>query len=115
VKNIPRGTGRFQFLQTPNSPDWSSVNNCICCTRVDSRALAADKTLRVSHSSRVRRVTSCVLVKVENALERAGTRALAGLIAKGIVIFVGRSDMAWVGLEGIVTGGCSIFMGGGAI
>jgi hypothetical protein len=115
VKNIPRGTGRFQFLQTPNSPDWSSVNSCICCTRVDSRALAADKTLRVSHSSRVRRVTSCVLVKVENALERAGTRALAGLIAKGIVIFVGRSDMAWVGLEGIVTGGCSIFMGGGAI
>jgi hypothetical protein len=50
-------------------------------------------------------------VKVENALERDGTRILAGLVAKGIAIFVGRSDMAWAGLEGITAGGCSIFMG----
>jgi hypothetical protein len=61
----------------------------------------------------VRRLTSCVLVKVENALERDGAGALAGLglIANGIVIFVRRSDMAWVGLEGITAGRCSILTG----
>jgi len=61
----------------------------------------------------VRRLTSRVLVKVENGLERDGAGALAGLglIANGIVIFVRRSDMAWVELEGITAGRCSILTG----